>query len=93
MRKVRTKAEPEGHVIVPIPIYRRLQALAISSNRSEAELLAMAIRLLATAVSRVDNFKLPTRDDQPIKKSKRSTAAPIGGTVKTIVNKLRRPKR
>jgi len=93
MRKVRTKSEPEGHVIVPIPIYRRLQALAISSNRSESELLAMAIRLLATAVSRVDNFKMSTRDDKPGKKSRQSTAAPIGGTVKHIVNKLRKPKR
>jgi len=93
MRKVRTKSLPQGCVEVPIPIYRRLQALAITSNRSEAELLAMAIRLLATAVSRVDNFKIPSRDDKPKTKSHRSTAAPMSGTVKTIVNKLRRPKR
>ena len=91
-RKMRVKSLPDGCVQVPPEIYRRLQALSVDSRRSEAELLAMAIRLLATAVSRSANFANPPRTEHPLKKSKRTAAAPIGGTVKHIVSKLRRPK-
>ena len=92
MRKVKAKSLPEGHVVLPIPIYRRLQALAIDSRRSETELLTMAIRLLATAASRVDTFKIPKRTPKPLPKPKRSTVPRIGGTAKHIVNNLSKGK-
>jgi len=90
VRKLRTKSLPDGHVQLPIPVYRRLQALVIESNRSEEDLLTMAIRLLCTAVSRTANFNIPGRTSTPQPKSKRSPVTPIGATVQRAVNKIRK---
>jgi len=88
MRKIKTKSLPEGHVALPLPVYRRLQALVIDSHRSEAEILEMAIRIFATAIARIDTFKLPKRTPKPLTKKQRSTVAPIGATAKRIVDNL-----
>lgn len=84
MRKVRTKSLPEGHVALPLPIYRRLQALAIDSRRSETEILEMAIRIFATAVSRASFFKLPKRTPKPQTSKQRKEITSVG----TIANRI-----
>jgi len=90
MRKVRVRSLPEGHVTLPLPVYRRLQALVIDSHRSEAEVLEMAIRVFSTAISRVDSFKLPERTEKPKSKKQRSAMTPVGATARRIVDKLRK---
>jgi len=92
MRKVRTKSLPLNCIEVDPAIYRRIQAMAIDSHRSESELLEMAIRLLCTAISRMDNFKIPGRTPTPKPKSKRTPVAPIGATVKRTLDKIRSAK-
>lgn len=86
MRKVRTKSLPEGHVALPLPIYRRLQALAVDSRRSETEILEMAIRIFATAVSRASFFKLPERTPKPKPRKQRGGIASVGAVATRIVN-------
>ena len=92
MRKVRTKSLPPNCIEVDPAIYNRIQAIAIDSHRSESELLEMAIRLLCTAISRMDNFKIPGRTPTPKPKSKRTPVAPIGATVKRTLDKIRSAK-
>jgi len=94
MRKVRTKSLPDGQVKLEIPVYRRLQALVVESNRSESELLTMAVRLLCTAVSRTPNFNEPKRTATPKTKQQRSKLTHVGQIASRIVdNTKRKPPR
>jgi len=92
MRRIRTKRIPLYWVELEPSVYNRLRALSIDSRRTESELLGMAVRLLATAVARTPSLKLPGRTEKPKPKDQRTPVPAIAGSVKTIVNKIRRRK-